>query len=142
VPSYSAVFVKGLVPVPMLVPVVYTMVKTERGGEIRDGRHLQWCDVTVICLANILYQSLMLVSVFGIHLVRLSLQGYRKPALVLVRVLLVRCHVVWYAVLYTFTCLQVLVVMSTSPGLSISLVVVFGANSSGCWKFELSGAGL
>ena len=39
-PSYSAVFVKSIVPVPMLVPVVYAMVKTERGGEIRDGRHL------------------------------------------------------------------------------------------------------
>jgi hypothetical protein len=32
--SYSAGFVKCMVPVPMLVPVVDTMAKTERGDEI------------------------------------------------------------------------------------------------------------
>ena len=32
--SYSAGFVKCMVPVPMLVPVVDTMAKTERGDEM------------------------------------------------------------------------------------------------------------
>ena len=58
--------------------------------------------------------------------------------MVLVRVLLVRCYVVWFVVICRFTCVQVLVVLFTSPGLSISLVVVFGTDKSGCGKLERS----
>jgi hypothetical protein len=80
----------------------------------------------------------MLVTVFGIHLVRSTPWGYRLLVMVLVRVLLVRCYVVWFVVICRFTCVQVLVVLFTSPGLSISLVVVFGTDKSGCGKLERS----
>jgi len=80
----------------------------------------------------------MLVTVFGIHLVRSTPWGYRLPVMVLVRVLLVRCYVVWFVVICRFTCVQVFVVLFTSPGSSISLVVVFGTDKSGCGKLERS----